>query len=160
MYMKHLALSRCLINVNTVSSTFTVHPLTVSPTCWLRYADSFLQLTCFNYYPPSHSLFWMPIHPSSLGQAILIPQKLLLFKSENKRVGAEVHSLGIAQGRGRASQALLLGFQSDWWSQLFRPGSWSVSQETHSNLTATFLGHILYWNCGGFLWFSIIFQYL
>lgn len=63
MYMKHLALSRCLINVNTVSSTFTVHPLTVSPTCWLRYADSFLQLTCFNYYPlPIASSECLSIH--------------------------------------------------------------------------------------------------
>lgn len=42
MYIKHLELSRCLINVITVSSRFTVHPLTVYLTFWPRYVGNFL----------------------------------------------------------------------------------------------------------------------
>lgn len=120
------------------------HPLHIASTEWLSIPPACLRPVSFHDSEPHHG-------------------KLLLFKSEGERGNSMFilhRSLGIAQGRGRASQPLLRGLQPDWWSQLSRQDSQSVSQETHSNVMATFLGHLFYWDCSGFLRFSIIFQYL
>lgn len=169
MCMEHLALNRCLVNVTTISYTFTLHPQPLSLTCQSRHVDNFLKLPLSNYHPLSiASAEWLSIPPAWLRPVSFHngePHhgKLLLFKSECERGNSRFilhHSLGIAKGRGRASQPQLRGLQPDWWSQLSRQDSQSVSQETHSNVMAAFLGHLFYWDCSGFFRFSIIFQYL
>lgn len=158
MCMELLALNMCSGNVTTMRFTFTLHPWPLSLTCQARYVDNFLESPLSDDHPPPRaSTEWLSIpqawpRPVAFHDSVPHHRKLLLFTSDCEKGNTRFilrHSLGIAQGSGRTSQPLFHGLQPHWWSQLFRTGSRSVSQD--SNVMATLLGHLFYWDHSGFL---------